>query len=292
MKVLICGKDGQLGRDLIVTVPDHVEIIAYGHQEMNICYAGRVDELISSIKPDIIINAAAYTAVDQAEDDPVSAFAVNAEGVANLARSAHANGCMLLHISTDYVFDGCNSVPYRPSDPINPINEYGRSKAEGERRIRAIHAHGSIILRTSWVYSVHGKNFVKSMLKLINDRKEISAVSDQIGSPTWSRNLAGVIWSLIDIKANPGIYHWSDSSMVSRYDFACAVYKEALAIGLVENEALIVSISSNQYPTRAERPKYSVLDTSETARIIENHGEHWLLALRKMLIELKELSCA
>ena len=286
MKVLITGKNGQLGGDLLATAPGAMEITANDVDELDITDASQVDELVSGMQPEVIINAAAYTAVDKAESEPDLARAVNATGPANLATAAKSAGSFLIHVSTDFVFDGNKSSPWQPGDPVNPVGEYGKTKAEGEKLVREILGEHSLILRTSWVYSVHGHNFVKTMLRLMQERDEVRVVSDQTGSPTWSRNLARVIWELIEKKAPSGIYHWSDAGKTSWYDFACAIYEEGRRTGLVQREVNMVPITTDQYPTPARRPAYSVLDTTGTQKLLGHAPQPWREALREMLTEL------
>ena len=187
MKVLITGKNGQVGINLAKSVPKGVELFKFGHPDLDITSQEALSEQIHEIEPDYIINAAGYTAVDKAETETEKAYAVNAEGAENLAKAAREVSARLIHLSTDFVFDGSKSSPYQPDDPVNPQSIYGKSKAEGEKRVREIYAANSIILRTSWVYSVTGRNFVKTMLNAMKERDEFRVVADQVGSPTWSK---------------------------------------------------------------------------------------------------------
>jgi len=289
MKVLITGKNGQLGRDLCKSVAKDIELVAYGHQELDITSRDTVTRMISTEKPDVIINAAAYTAVDKAESDKEAAYAVNAAGAGYLAAAAREISARFIHLSTDFVFDGLKSTPYLPDDPVNPVSVYGKSKAEGERLVREKYAANSIIVRTSWVYSVTGNNFVKTMLRLMKERNEIRVVADQAGTPTWSKNLAMMLWGMVGNNIHAGIYHWSDTGMASWYDFAVAIQEEALALQLLDKPVTILPIATSQYPTAATRPAYSVLDTSSTRKIWGVPSEHWRSALRKMLLEHKKL---
>jgi len=290
MKVLITGKDGQVGRDLSNTVPAEIDLLAFGHRDMDISSPDAVNRIIHSEKPDVIINAAAYTAVDKAESDPENAFAINATAAGLLATAASAVSARFIHLSTDFVFDGTKSTPYHPGDAIAPLSVYGKSKAAGEELVRELHSDSSIIIRTSWVYSATGNNFVKTMLRLMKERNEVRVVADQIGSPTWSRNLARSIWSLADSNIQAGTYHWADTGIASWYDFAVAIHEEASSIELLKNEVTIHPIVTSQYPTPARRPHYSVLDTTTIRTIPGIQSEHWRSALRKMLLELKDQS--
>ncbi|MGY8815925.1 MAG: dTDP-4-dehydrorhamnose reductase [Gammaproteobacteria bacterium] len=289
MKVLITGKNGQVGKDLVKSVPKGIELFAFARHELDITSQQALIEKIDEIKPDYIINAAAYTAVDKAETEQENAFQVNAIGAGYLANAAREISARLIHLSTDFVFDGTKSTPYKPDDPVAPLSVYGKSKAEGEKLVRNNYAANSIILRTSWVYSVTGSNFVKTMLNLMKERDELRVVVDQVGSPTWSKGLALTIWAMVTNNIHAGIYHWSDAGVTSWYDFAVAIYEEARAINLVEKQINFIPIPTSKYPTPAQRPYYSVLDSSETNKIWSVQSEHWRTALRKMLVEYQKL---
>ena len=288
MKVLITGKNGQLGRDICRLVPVGAELFAYGHAELDIASEPDLKRIVSAVKPDIIINAAAYTAVDKAESDQDNAFAINASGAGYLAAAAQENAALLIHVSTDFVFDGTKSTPYQPDDLVAPLSVYGKSKEQGEALIRKHHADNSIVIRTSWVYSTTGNNFVKTMIRLMGERSELRVVADQIGSPTWSRNLARAIWHLVDADVQAGTLHWADAGVASWYDFAVAIYEEASSIGLLDKPVIIHPITTSQYPTPARRPHYSVLDTTSLRALPGIQSEHWRAALKQMLLELKD----
>jgi len=289
MKVLITGKNGQLGRELCKSVSKDAQLVAYGHQELDITSRDAINRVIITDNPDVIINAAAYTAVDKAETDKEAAYAINAIGAGYLATAAREASARFIHLSTDFVFDGMKSTPYLPNDPINPLSVYGKSKAEGERLVRENYSANSIIVRTSWVYSVTGNNFVKTMLRMMMNRDEVRIVADQTGSPSWAKNLALTIWALVANNAVAGTYHWSDNGVASWYDFAVAIQEEAIALQLLDKPVSILPITTLQYPTAAIRPAYSVLDTSATRKIWGVQSEHWRSALRKMLLEHKKL---
>ncbi len=289
MKILITGKNGQVGRDLCKSAPKEINLIAYDHHDLDITSREAVNRVISTGKPDVIINAAAYTAVDKAESDKDIAYATNATGTGYLATAARDISARFIHLSTDFVFDGLKSTPYLPEDPTGPLSVYGKSKAEGEKLVRENYTSNSIIVRTSWVYSVTGNNFVKTMLRLMKDRDEVRVVADQTGSPTWSKNLALMIWAMVTNKVPAGIYHWSDTGVASWYDFAVAIYEESIALQLLDKPVSILPISTSQYPTPAKRPAYSVLDTVTTRKIWGVQSEHWRHALRKMLVEHQRL---
>lgn len=275
MKVLITGASGQLGSSLMASAPANVEVRAAGKRECDFLKPGGIAELVTDYNPDLVINAAAYTAVDNAEDDEVAARTVNAEAVRALVDSHTGK---LVHISTDFVFDGQSSRPYRPHDKRAPLSVYGHTKAAGEDHLR----DNDILVRTSWVYNAGGSNFVRTMLRLMRERPTLEIVSDQIGSPTWAPGLADTIWNLID-KDAAGTFHHSDAGVASWYDFAVAVQEEALAIGLLKEPVRIAPISSTAYPTPASRPAFSLLDCSDTRELLEDDYIHWRTNLRLML---------
>lgn len=285
MKVLITGARSQAGHELRRTAPQQFELLCLDRNQLDISDGAMVERTISVEKPGLIINAAAYTAVDKAEAEREQAFKVNAAGAGNLASAAARSGARLLHISTDFVFDGAQSSPYQPSDPPNPVNAYGASKLAGEQAVLA--AGGQyLIMRTGWLYSSHGHNFVKTMLRLMGERKQLEVVADQIGTPTWAGSLAQALWAAAARPEFSGIYHWSDSGVASWYDFAVAIQEEALQLGLLTRAIPINPIATTAYPTPARRPAYSVLDKSSARSDFAMPIEHWRVCLRRMLKEL------
>ncbi len=271
------------------SAPKGIELFPFGRDELDITSETAISEQLNEIQPEYIINTAAFTAVDKAEKESEQAIAVNSTGAGNLALAAMEHSAKFLQLYTDFVFDGNQTTPYLPDAPINPLSIYGKTKANGEILVRKHFAAGSIILRTSWVYSTTGRNFVKTMLNLMRERQEIKVVIDQVGSPTWSKNLALTIWAMVTNNVHAGIYHWSDAGVASWYDFAVAIYEEATTLGLLSNPVKICPIPTAQFPTPAKRPAYSVLDSSQTNKIWGVQQEHWRTALRKMLIEQKKL---
>ncbi len=264
------------------------DVVTRARAALDIVDAAAVTRAFEEIRPDWVVNAAAYTAVDLAEDQSTQAFAVNDIAVAGMMRAAAHVGCRLLHLSTDFVFDGTSSRAYLPDDTPHPLSVYGSSKLGGERHVAGpgAAAHG-IVLRTSWVYASIGKNFVLTMLRLMREKPQLSVVCDQIGSPTWAISIGRAIWGLIDAHAAPGIYHWTDLGVASWYDFAVAIQEEALARGLLQKAIPIAPISSSQYPARATRPAFSLLDTTATRAAIHAPADHWRHNLRMMLNELR-----
>ncbi|GEQ98982.1 hypothetical protein JCM17844_26190 [Iodidimonas gelatinilytica] len=225
MKIMITGAQGQLGRDLQDTAPKDMEVVALDRSKLDICDADATFHCINRHKPDLVINGAAYTAVDKAETASEQAFAVNEQGAANLAKAVGASGARLIHISTDFVFDGTANRAYTPDAPTHPLNVYGTSKRAGEEAILHHIPDRALIVRTSWLYSVHGTNFVKTMLKLMASRDQLSVVADQLGTPCWAKGLAHALWRLAE-KPQNGILHWSDAGVASWYDFAVASWKK------------------------------------------------------------------
>ncbi len=267
-----------------------------GHEVTDILDEKRIQYLATDIDCDItdlsvlesyisgkefthIINCAAYTAVDQAEDDEDQAFLLNAVGPKNLALAAKKNNIILIHVSTDYVFDGKNPKGYNPNDPVNPISAYGRTKASGEKFIQEI-LDKFYIVRTSWLYGKYGKNFVVTMLNLMNERDTISVVNDQHGAPTYAVDLAKYLISLVFLDINFGIYHFTNIGEITWYDFACSIYDLGEAIGLIHNKCSIIPISSSDFNSKASRPIYSYLLNEK------NNGKKWSYSLKKMLQSL------
>ena len=287
-KVLIVGAGGQLGQELQRTVPADVECIAVGRAELDIADPGAVAAAMETHAPTQVINAAAYTAVDKAESEPEAAAAGNAEGPRLLAESCAEAGARFIHVSTDFVFDGKSSVPYGPDMPTGPLGVYGQTKLDGELSVRAAYP-AALIVRTGWVYSAFGGNFVKTMLRLMGSNDTLTIVSDQVGTPTWANGLAGALWAATQKPALTGTYHWSDAGVCSWYDFAVAIFEEASALGLLTKPVTIKPIPAQQYPTPAQRPSYSVLDKDKTWEDLQIEGVHWRTQLRAMLEDHKEL---
>lgn len=283
MNILLTGAGGQLGRELrpllaelgTVTAVDRSAAGLEGVRELDLADADRLDRLLQEVRPGLVVNAAAYTAVDRAEREADAAFAINAGLPGRLAGWSNDHGAFLLHYSTDYVFSGEADRPYREDDPTGPINVYGESKLAGERAVAdsgCAHAQ----LRTSWVYASHGQNFVRTMLRLAGERDTLRVVDDQFGRPTWARSLAQASMQLLagrvgdgTVPSLHGTWHYCDSGALSWYDFARSIFRLAAELDLVERVPEIVPVSSDAFPQVAERPQYSVLDTS---RIGEDFG--------------------
>jgi len=286
--VLVVGAGGQLGRELPRTVAEGVRCVALSRADVDIADADALARCLDEVAPRQVVNAAAYTAVDKAESEPDAARAGNVDGPANLARACAERGLRLVHVSTDFVFDGTASTPYAPDAPTAPLGEYGRSKLAGEEAVVEA-LPDALILRTGWVYSAFGNNFVKTMLRLMSERDELTVVADQVGTPTWARGLAGACWAAVARPELSGIYHWSDAGVCSWYDFAVAICEEGQALGLLDSATQVRPIPAAEYPTPATRPAYSVLDKAAAWRDFELQGVHWRQQLRAMLADLKEL---
>lgn len=284
MRVLITGAGGQLGRALEATAPGTVEISAIDVDDVDLTDAAMLTARLAVEAPEIIINAAAYTAVDRAEEEEGLALAINSDAVAIMVEAMEQSGGKLVHVSTDFVFDGTSSQAYQPDDARAPISAYGRTKAAGEDHLR----DQDILVRTAWVYAAGGANFVRTMIRLMKERDELGVVADQIGAPTWATGLATTIWGLIE-KGAAGTFHHSDAGEISWYDFAVAIAEEAQQIGLIERIPTIKPITTSDYPTPATRPAFSVLDSSTTRTVLGDTHTPWRENLRAMLKEEKAL---
>ncbi len=284
MRVLVTG-GGQLAWELQRSVPTDVELITLPRAELDIASPVQVRERLDAIRPHAVINAAAYTAVDNAENDRDAAFAANCDGPRLLAERCRELGAYLLHLSTDFVFDGSANIPYDTAAAKNPVGVYGASKAAGEDAIAGAMSEGWAVIRTAWVYSSHGNNFVKTMLRLMATKPSLGVVGDQIGTPTWARGLARTCWAAVGQQI-AGIYHWTDAGVASWYDFAAAIQRIGLAKGLLASKIPLASIATADYPTPARRPAYSVLDKSKILQTLPIEAHHWQDQLALMLAEI------
>lgn len=283
MKALVTGAGGQLGRALVARAPDHVTVLAAGSGELDISDRAAVLALVDRERPDLILNAAAYTAVDQAESDAARAGAVNESGVGNLVAAAQAVGARLAHVSTDFVFNGAGGQAYAVDAPTAPLGVYGSTKLAGETHLRP----GDLCVRTAWVYAAEGRNFVRTMLRLMAEREELGVVADQIGSPTSADDLADALWQLA-LGGHSGTFHFTGGGVASWYDFAMAIRDEGVALGLLQPTAARVKpIATEDFPTPAQRPAFSVLDTRKTADVLGTPAPHWRHSLIKVLEQIK-----
>jgi dTDP-4-dehydrorhamnose reductase len=288
MNILLIGRDGQVGQELIGALSALGPVTALGRADLDLAQPDQIAATVADLQPEVIVNAAAYTAVDRAESEPELADCINAKAPEHLAKAAAACNARLVHISTDYVFNGEQSRPYRETDATAPLGVYGQSKLAGEAAIRA-HAPQHLILRTAWVYGAQGKaNFVKTMLRLGAERESLRVVYDQVGSPTWAQDIAQAIAQLIPKMGSStfGTYHYTNSGVASWYDFAIAIFEEAHALGYPLNVQQVEPITTDQYPTPAQRPPYSVLTGGKIASLLGQHAPHWRSSLRAMLKEM------
>jgi dTDP-4-dehydrorhamnose reductase len=256
-KIFITGSNGQLGRELQALAPGFPKnnFFFFDRATLPVEDADASSAFLKREKPQWLINCAAYTAVDKAEAEKETAYEINGDAPGYLAAACRAQGTRLIHLSTDYVFDGTSATPLKETDPTGPINTYGASKLEGERRALQEYPDGTLIIRTSWVYSEFGNNFVKTMIRLMKERPAINVVSDQIGSPTYAADLAAAILHIVNFKAfTPGIYNYSNEGRISWHEFAVAI-RDAIGSACTVN-----AIPTAQFPSPAKRPHYSLLD--------------------------------
>jgi dTDP-4-dehydrorhamnose reductase len=280
-KVLITGAQGQVGSELLATVPATWEVFPCGSRDLDITRADVANAVFNRERPALVIHAAAYTDVDRAEQDVQRAEAVNALGAANVAMAASSVGARMIYLSTDFVFDGSSGRPYLPDDVARPLGVYGRTKLAGEQPV--LKQHGGLVVRTAWVYSAGGRNFVRTMLTKMSTQESVAVVSDQVGSPTWARSLAHALWSAAEQPELTGILHWTDAGVASWYDFAVAIQEEALAAGLLKRVVKIDPIRTVDWPRPARRPLYSVLDKTTGWTALGGPAPHWRANLRCLL---------
>lgn len=288
-RIAITGANGQLGQTLLRSAlfADH-ELLPLGRDDMDITAQAKVSATLDALKPDIIINAAAYTAVDAAETHPEDAYSINEQGVKHLARWAKAKKAHLIHISTDFVFAGDKNRPYKGDDPTGPVSIYGQSKLAGEKMLATLLPGKATIVRTAWLYSPYNTNFVKTMLRLMRERDDLNVVDDQIGTPCSTQSLVSCLHAIVEHNTPGAIYHWTDAGVASWFDFAVAIQDEALALKLLDHPIPINPISTEKYKTAAARPAYSVLDKSKALLELECPQVHWRVALRDVLKALSE----
>jgi dTDP-4-dehydrorhamnose reductase len=290
--ILLIGNNGQVGTELQNILSSDYQVIGLARPKIDLTQGHNLRQIIQEIKPEIIINAAAYTAVDKAESEAEIAHKVNAIAPQIIAAESQKLGSFLIHISTDYVFDGNSNYPYQENDITNPLSMYGQTKLAGEMAVQQA-CTDYIILRTAWVYGTYGKgNFVKTMLRVGKDRPEVRVVADQIGSPTWAHDIADTISKIIPQLTSEisGIYHYTNSGVASWYDFAIAIFEEARKLGLPVQINQVIPITTPEYPTPAKRPAYSVLACRKISQLLGTYPPHWRQKLILMLKELKEKS--
>ena len=286
MNILVTGANGQLGREmqrLSAVSPNNYTFTDVA--ELDVTDAGAVRQAVAQTRAEVIVNCAAYTNVERAEEDEEAADRLNRGAAENLARAAEANGATLIHVSTDYVFDGTAHTPYREDTATSPLGAYGRTKLAGEEAVKASGCR-YLILRTAWLYSEYGNNFLKTMLRLTSERETLRVVFDQVGTPTYAGDLALAIFSLIETgryAGNEGVYHFTDEGVCSWYDFAVEI---AAAAG--HDSCRIIPCHTSEYPTKAQRPAYSVLDKTKFKETFQMDIPHWREALIYCMKRLTE----
>ncbi|MEL0082022.1 MAG: dTDP-4-dehydrorhamnose reductase [Gammaproteobacteria bacterium] len=290
MRVLLTGAGGQLGRVVQQCQPAGIELLAPARDQLDITHGEQLKHWVVERTPELVINCAAYTQVDKAESEPQLAEAANHIAVQQLAEFAGQVCARVLHVSTDYVFDGQANKPYPVTAPCAPQGVYGASKRKGEQALLKRLPEQSSVIRTSWLYASDGQNFLRTMLGLLASRATLSVVVDQLGSPTHCGGLAWFIWWLAGQRSTPPLLHWADAGVASWYDFATAIGEEAAALGLLSDPAQVQPISSRDYPQVAPRPPYSVLDTSASYQLADQAPVHWREGLRRTLIDYQQNS--
>ena len=286
MRVLVLGRSGQLAQALLAKQPSGIEAVAWGRAELDLVDTGCIAAAICDFAPDAIINASAYTAVDRAETEADLAQALNVDAVAQMAEAARSLAVPFVHVSTDFVFGGDQPIAYTPEDSCAPLGVYGRTKREGEKVLLQTYPAAAIV-RTAWVYRAGSANFMSTMLRLMAERDELGVVTDQIGTPTSADNLAEVLWRVVNRKLS-GIWHYTDAGVASWYDFACAIYCEAIQAGVLAVQVAVKPIATADYPTPAKRPEFSVLDSRSLRAAIDWPAIHWQSALSEQIAKLKE----
>ncbi len=281
LKVLLTGAAGQLAQELIRQAPPDWSLCPLSAQDLDISDRAKVARVIGRERPTVIMNTAAYRSTDQAQSEADRAFAVNRDGAENVARAAQAVGARVVHISSDFVFDGASGRPYEPQDEARPLSVYGASKLAGEQAVAAA-APGALIVRTAWLYSGRGTNFLTTMLAIMAERGAVRVVCDQVGTPTSTITLARGIWGLLAAKAE-GVYHCTDAGVASWYDFAQAIAEEARAHGLLAREIEVQPILTGDRPAAAPRPPYSVLNKTAAWALLGGPAPHWRVALRQVI---------
>lgn len=294
MKVLLTGGSGQVGQEIFKSKPNGVEVFNPSRNDLDLSDYQACKKVTEDYKPDWIINSGAYTQVDAAEKNIKISNNINGYALKAFIEIVNETNTNLLQLSTDFVFDGNQNFPYDTCQKRRPLSQYGASKALGEELIEKNikNPDKAIILRTSWVISPRGKNFVLTMLKLHSEKDNINVVSDQIGSPTSAKDLAKVCWKIIEFKKKektPNILHWSDSGIASWYDVAEAIGDIAKELKIIKKKAFVNPISTAEYPTPAKRPKYSILDTRQTSKLLKFRPNYWRNNLRSILIEYKNI---
>lgn len=284
--ICIVGASGQLGQILISSYQGEAGIVGLSRDELDITDPDAVKQVLMDLSPSIVINCAAFTAVDLAETEIEAAYRVNETGINNIAQAISPES-RLIHLSTDFVFSKFSTTPYSPASKIAPVSVYGSSKLAGENALIKLRPINSLVLRTSWLYSSSGHNFLTSMLKLMSTRDVLRVVNDQIGSPTSAYTLAEVIWQLTGTNFSEKVLHWSDEGVISWYDFACEIQEQAYNLGILSTKIEILPIGTVDYPTPASRPVYSALDSTKTEQILGRNTLPWKQQLAIVLSKVE-----
>ena len=293
MKILLIGSTGQLGQTLIKTKPQNIEIIECCRSNIDLSNLKLINDFILNSRANFVINSAAYTEVDKAELESELAYQINAEAPNAIANAVSKTKGSLIHISTDFVFDGTKNIPYTPKDYVKPLGIYGKSKAKGEEYVLKL--TNNYVVRTSWLYGDFGKNFCLTMLRLHKEKslakQPLRVVSDQIGAPTSTYSLSRFCWKIIDSlsksKIIPSLLHWSDAGVASWFDFAFAIGEIGVEKGLISEAAKVIPIKSDEYKTPAKRPHFSLLNCEESTKILKENQFHWRVELKKVMEEIK-----
>jgi len=287
MRVVITGGGGQLARALERSTPRNIELHSLDRATCDITKSSAIRSAFDDLKPEVVINTAAYTAVDQAETESERAFAVNEGGARNVAEACASVGAMVVQISTDFVFDGTRSTPYPVDAAPSPINVYGASKLAGEEAVRASGA-SYVILRCGWLYSAMPGNFLTKILGHLESHRSLRVVDDEVGVPTTAAEVAQVVWWCVDATARlkNSVLHWASAGSASRYEFAVAIQKLAVDAGMLAITDAIVPVKSSEYPFVARRPQYSVLDASVTWKVMGRIPPHWRVPLENTIAEI------
>ena len=286
MKALVCGASGQLGAALQSRVPPNVELVAASRQQLDITDLAALQAKLERERVSVVINAAAYTDVEGAERFRETAILVNTHGTATLARACAATDARLIHVSTDFVFDGEKRTPYATDDEPHPLSVYGSSKLQGEREALTILGSKACIVRTSWLHSARGANFVTKILARMQSDSVVRVVTDEIGSPTSAYSLAEALWRSAE-RAVSGVHHWSDAGVVTRFEFASAIADRALQLGLLRSRPSLQPALVADFTSAAKRPAYSVLDTQRTQAALDLDTRHWKDGLELTLQDIR-----
>lgn len=289
MRVLVTGAQGLVARALLRSAPADIQTIPAAREDLDITDPSALGRFVDDSRPDLIVNTAAYTAVDRAENEPEAARQVNEFGARDVAMAAKRHGIRLIHLSTNFVFDGLADQPYAHDAQTAPVNVYGRTKLAGEAAVVSILAGSAIVLRTAWIYGAGGSNFLLTMLTLMRERRPIRVIADQFGTPTAAASVAEAIWAFARLPAASGIYHWTNAGEASWYEFATAIAEDAAALGLIPFPPDLAPAATADFPELAPRPRYAVLDLSSTIETIGLSPEHWR---SRLAAELREPSYA